>query len=78
MSKIKNDIDILMNSEMKLDDSFPIGQFRNEGFGTTIRLDYNQNGGEIILLSREGNPIKLLSSDIAPVESFYVEINLHH
>ena len=29
-----------------------------------------------MLLSREGIPIKLLSSEIAPIESFYVEINL--
>ena len=61
----------------KLGDSFPIGQFHIEGFGTPIRLDRNQNGGGIMLLSREGIPIKLLSSDIAPIESFYVEIKLH-
>ena len=56
--------------ETKLDDSFPIEQFHVEGFGTSIRLDRNQNGGGIMLLSREGIPIKLLSSDIAPTESF--------
>ena len=76
MSKIRNDIDILMISETKLGNSFPIGQFYIEGFGTHVRLDRNQNGGGIMLLSREGIPIKLLSSDIASIESFYVEINL--
>ena len=75
MSKIKNDIDILMISETKLDERFPIGQFHIEGFGTPIRLDRNQNRGAIMLLSREGILIKLLSSDIALVESFCVEIN---
>ena len=58
MSKIKNDIDILMISETKLDERFPIGQFHIEGFGTPIRLDRNQNGGGITLLSEEGIPIK--------------------
>ena len=60
--KIKNDIDILMISETKLDDSFPTRKFHTEGFGKSIMLDCNQNGGEIILFSREGIPIKLLFS----------------
>ena len=63
-------------SETKLDNSVPIGQFHIEGFGTPIRLNRNQNGCGTTLLSREGIPIKLLFSDIAPIESFYVEINL--
>ena len=76
MSKIKNDLDILMLSETKFDDSFPIGQFHIEGFSTPIRLDRNITGGGIMLFSREGIPIKLLSLDAALIESFYVEINL--
>ena len=66
-----------MISETKLDDRFPIGQFHIEGFNTPTRLDCNQSGGTIMLFSKEGIPIKLLSSGIAPVESFYVEINVH-
>ena len=31
-----------MISEMKIDDSFPIGQFHTEGFGTLIRLDHTK------------------------------------
>ena len=76
ISKTKNGLDILMISEMKLDDIFPIRQFHIEDFVTFIRLDSNQNGGGIMLLSREGIPIKLLSSEIAPIKIFYVEINL--
>ena len=59
----------------KSDDSFPIGQFPIEGSVTPIRFDCNQNGDEIMLLSREAIPIKLLSTEIALIESFYVEIN---
>ena len=65
-----------MISETKLDDSFPIGQFHIEGFSKPIMLDHNQNRGGIMLLSRKGIPVKLLSSEIVPIESFYVEINL--
>ena len=46
--------DILMISETNLDDTFPKGQFHTEGFGTPIRYDHNQNGGEIMLLAKEG------------------------
>ena len=76
MSKFENDVDILMISETRLEDSFFIGQFHIEGFGTAIRLDRNQNGGGIMLFSRESIPIKLLSSEIAPIGSFYVEMDL--
>ena len=59
-----------MISEMKLDNSFPIGQLHIEGFGKHIRLNHNQNGGGIMLLPRKSISIKLLSSDIALIESF--------
>ena len=65
-----------MIQKTKLEDRFPIGQFHIEGFGTTIRLNCKQNGGGIMLLSKEGIPIKLLSSNIAPDQSFYIKINL--
>ena len=42
-------IDILMFTETKLDDSFPISQFGFDGFTTPLRLDRNKNGGGILL-----------------------------
>ena len=36
---IKDDIDILMISETKVDDPFPDGQILLDGFGTPFRLD---------------------------------------
>ena len=39
---IKDNIDILMISETKVDDSFPDGHFFLDGFGTTFRLDQNR------------------------------------
>ena len=47
----------LMIVERKLGDNIPIGKFHIKCFGTPIRLDRNQNGGGIMLLSRRGIPI---------------------
>ena len=54
-------IDILMRSETKLDDSFPKGQFLIKGFTEPYRLDRNSQGGGIMLFIREDIPSKLLS-----------------
>ena len=53
-------IEILMISETKLDDSFPKGQFIIKGFSEPYRLDRNSKGGGIMLLIREDIPSKLL------------------
>ena len=42
---IKNNVDILLVSETKIDDSFPEGRFFIEGYKEPIRLDRNKNGG---------------------------------
>ena len=41
--------DVLMISETKIDDSFPIGVFVIDGYSTSYRLDRNSNGGGIVL-----------------------------
>ena len=66
-----------MVSEMKLDDSFPEGQFLIEGFHSPFRIDCNRNGGGIMLYVWEDIPAKLLSHDFPCAESFFVEINLY-
>ena len=77
VDKIKGNIDIIMISETKLDNSFPKGQFLINGFNEPIRLDRNKNGGGILLYIREDIPTKVLSFETPPIECFYVEINLH-
>ena len=72
---IKDNIDILMISETKVDDSFPNGQFLLDGFGTPFRLDRNRNGESIMLFIRNDIPAKVISTDDRPIESFYVELN---
>ena len=74
---INNNVDILVITERKLDESFPKGQFVLDGFSTPYRLDRNCHGGGILMFIREDIPSKLLSVENNPVEGFYVEINLH-
>ena len=72
---VKDNIDILMISEYKLDDSSPDSQVLIEGFGKPFRLDRNRNGGGVMLLIRSDIPVKVISTDKSPFESFYVELN---
>ena len=74
--QIKGNVDVLMISETKIDDSFPVGQFLIEGFCTPYRLDRNLKSGGILLYVREDIPSNLITVDISPIESFYVELNL--
>ena len=46
--QIKGYINIFMLSELKLDDSFPLGQFLIDGFHAPFRFDRDKNGGGII------------------------------
>ena len=49
---VAEEIDILMITETKLDDSFPASQFSIQGFCTPFILDRNKNGGGILLYIR--------------------------
>ena len=75
--QIKGNVEVLMISETKIDDTFPVGQFCIEGF-CTPRLDRNSKGGGILLYVREDIPSNLIAVDINPIESFYVELNLRN
>ena len=59
--QINDDIDILMITETKVDESFPIGQFFINGFSCTFRLDRDRNVGGILLYIRGDIPSKLLA-----------------
>ena len=77
-SLIKDNIDILMISETKLDQSFPTNQFMINGFSAPFCLDRNDKGGGIILCIREDIPSRLVSTESSQVEIFFVEINLRN
>ena len=75
-SMVKDNIDILMVSETKLDSSFPQAQFRMEGYAPPFRYDRNSHGGGILLFIREDIPTKVIS--ITPLKDFegiFVELN---
>ena len=71
---VKDNIDILLISESKLDDSFPDNQFLIEGFGKPFCLDQNRNSGGIMLFIRSDIP-EVISANKNPFESFYAELN---
>ena len=76
--QIKGNIDILMISETKIDDTFPHSQFFLEGFSTPYRLDRDSNGGGILLYVREDILPNLIAIENKPTESFFVELNLRN
>ena len=68
------DLDILLISETKLDDSFPPAQFLLDGFSKPYRLDRSSNGGGIFLYVRDDIPSLLLINS-NKTESIFAEIN---
>ena len=60
--------DIMMISEIKLDNTFPNGQFLIDGFNESIRLDRNKNGEGILVFIREDIPTKVLSFETSSIE----------
>ena len=74
-SLIKENIDILLISETKLDDTFPSGQFLIEGYKKPIRLDRNNQGGGILFFIRDDLTGKELKSHKLPsdVEGIFIE-----
>ena len=77
MNIIINEIDILMTSETKIDNSFPISQFTMTGYSIPFRLDRTSHRGGILLFVREDIPYKIIKTDCnADFEGVFVEINL--
>ena len=56
MYKLDKTIDTFLISETKLDDSFPLVQFRIEGFTTPYRYGRNDKGGGLLLYIKEDIP----------------------
>ena len=72
----KENIDFLMVSETKLDDSFPESQFFIDGYSKPVRKDRNRQGGGIMFFIRDDLPCRELSSHVFPndVECTFFEI----
>ena len=78
VDQVKGNIDVLMISETKIDDSFPLANFLIGGFSKPYRLDRDSLGEGILFYVREDIPSNLLEVETKPIEGFYVEINLHN
>ena len=76
--QVKGNIDILITSETKVDDSFPIGNFLINGFTTPCRSDRDAKGGGITVFVREDIRSNLLATENKPIEGLYVELNLRN
>ena len=66
--QVKGNIDILITSETKVDDSFPIGNFLINGFTTPYRSDRDGKGGGITVFVREDIRSNLLATENKPIE----------
>ena len=78
VSFINNNLDILMISKTKIDDTFSDSQFLIKGFSVPYRLDHTAKEGGILIYIREDIPSKLIK-DVTfdkPFEGFLIEINL--
>ena len=75
---VGNNLDILMISETKIDDTFPESQFLIEGFSKPFRLDRTAKGGGILLYIREDIPCRCIRQTTLNniFEGFFVELNL--
>ena len=78
VDQVKGNIDVLMISETKIDDSFPLGKFLIGGFSKPYRLDRDALGGGILLYVIEDIPTSLTEVETKPIEGFYAEINLRN
>ena len=74
---IKNNIDILVLTETKLDSSFPFIQFDIDGY-IQFRLDKKHDAGGIIIYIREDIPCRELKNHLLSnnIEGIFLEINL--
>ena len=77
-SKISSNIDLLLFSETKLDDLFPIAQFLKSGFCKSYRLDRCSSSGSLLLYIKEDMPSHL-HNEYKPSENvkcLFKEINI--
>ena len=75
VEQVSGNVDVLVLSETKTDESFPEGQLKIPGFCTPVRLDRDRFGGGILVYVQENIPAKLLSSEAKTIEGIFIELN---
>ena len=76
--QVNGNMDVLMISKTKIDETFPVGNFVIDDYSTPYKLDRNSNGGGILSYIKEDIPSYLIATEKKPVESFYVVLNLRN
>ena len=71
----KGNVDVLMISETKLDESFPSMQFSIDGYNI-FRSDRNTKEGGILVYVRDDIPCKLIPMRNSTIEGFFIELKL--
>ncbi len=78
-SMIHENLDIFIVSETKLDGSFPLNQFKIEGFSEPFRFDRKNGAGGVFIYIRSNIPAKIIKNDLPKnIDGLFVEINLHN
>ena len=77
-SLVSNNIDVLVISETKTDDTFPVSPFCVPGYSVPFRLDLTGNGGGIMLYVKEHIRCRMLSKFTFEneIEALPIEIDL--
>ena len=74
---IDNNIDLLLISETKLDESLPTAQFQMKGFSVPYRYDRNRKGAGLYMYIREDiQSTLLISKSKCNIETLSVAVNL--
>ena len=71
-SQIGNNLDVLLISETKLDDTFSTVQFLLDGFKKPDRLDRCSKGGRLLLFVRDDISCRLLTEYKTPTNILYL------
>ena len=77
-SMIKDNINVLMVSETKLDSSFPQSHFIIEGCTPPCTYDRNSHGGGILLFARVISAKKIVTTTLKDFEVIFLDLNLHN
>ena len=74
---VKGNLDILIITESKLDETFPVNQFIIEGFSPPFRADHSKYSGGVIIYVREDIPCRVLKTHPPTnLDGIFFEINL--
>ena len=78
MNLVKENLDIFLISETKIDNSFPDAQFFCEGYSKPYRKDRCLGGGGLLMFVNDNIPSRILNAHVIPgdIEILCVEINL--